>query len=211
MILSDQSLPSALCYQKKYTSPLTHTTEEITIALTGEIPNILLLSTVAAATYKTYSKSRKNTAQRNKVYPYSNNYKSRLLELRTLPLMYWLEIQDIMLLIRNLKDTSDANDLHKYIKFANNRTIKSKWYQTRAQIREANNYAKLLFIHIVRLWNALPRGVLDLELSLNTNKTHLTKYLWKHFIENFDPNNLCTFHFLCPCYKCIANTRTYHV
>ncbi len=33
---------------------------------------------------------------------YSNNYKSRLLELRTLPLMYWLEIQDIMLLIRNL-------------------------------------------------------------------------------------------------------------
>ncbi len=36
--------------------------------------------------------------------------------------MYWLEIQDIMLLIRNLKDTSDANDLHKYIKFVNNRT-----------------------------------------------------------------------------------------
>ncbi len=36
--------------------------------------------------------------------------------------MYWLEIQDIMLLIRNLKDTSDANDLKKYIKFVNNRT-----------------------------------------------------------------------------------------
>ena len=124
--------------------------------------------------------------------------------------MYWLEIQDIMLLIRNLKDTSDANDLKKYIKFVNNRT-RANGVKLEHKFVRLTTTRNFFFIRIVRLWNALPRGVLDLESSLNTNKTHLTKYLWKHFMENFDPNNLCTFHFLCPCYKCIANTRTYHV
>ncbi len=137
---------------------------------------------------------------------YSNDYKSRLLELSTLPLMYWLEIQDIILLIRNLKDTSDANDLHKYIKFANNRTRANgvKLEHKFARLTTTRNF---FFIRVVRLWNAIPRGVLDLESSVSTNKTHLTEYLWEHFSDNFDPNNLCTFHFLCPCYKCIINTH----
>ncbi len=39
------------------------------------------------------------------------------------------------------------------------------------------------FIRVVRLWNAIPRGVLDLESSVSTNKTHLTEYLWKHFTQ----------------------------
>ncbi len=48
-----------------------------------------------------------------------------------------------MLLIRNLKDTSDANDLHKYIKVANKRTGANA--VKLAQIREADNYVNLLF------------------------------------------------------------------
>ena len=25
-----------------------------------------------------------------------------------------------------------------------------------------------------------------------------------HFIDNFDSSNVCTFHFLCPCFRCSA-------
>ncbi len=52
MILSALKPTKLSCYPKKYTSPLTCTPKKTTLSLTGEIPSILLLSTVADATYK---------------------------------------------------------------------------------------------------------------------------------------------------------------
>ncbi len=77
--------------------------------------------------------------------------------------MYWLEIQDIMLLIMNLKDTSDANDLHKYIKFANNRTrangrqwaqIKHTWQNTSVNTLVIILTQTICIIFFVRVLNA---------------------------------------------------------
>ncbi len=134
---------------------------------------------------------------------YSNDYKSRLLELSTLPLMYWLEIQDIMLLIKtHLMQMTYTSTLSLLTTgqeqmVSNLSTISRGW-----QLRETS-FSSVSFGSGMRS----QRGVLDLESSVSTNKTHLTEYLWEHFSDNLDPNNLCTFHFLCPCYKCIINTH----
>ena len=159
MILSLQSLPSALCYQKKYTSPLTHTTKEITISLVkSQISYCCQLWWPQLIKHIQSLERIQRKATKYILNNYSNNYKSRLLELRTLPLMYWLEIQDIMLLIRNLKDTSDANDLHKYIKFINKRT-RANGVKLEHKFVRLTTTRNFFFIRIVRLWNALPRGV----------------------------------------------------
>ena len=33
-------------------------------------------------------------------------------------------------------------------------------------------------------------------------KWNLTKYLWSHFTTNFNSDHSCTYHYLCPCYRC---------
>ena len=36
-------------------------------------------------------------------------------------------------------------------------------------------------------------------------------YLWDHFIANFDPDNACSFYYLCPCSKChMSNPAPIH-
>ena len=47
----------------------------------------------------------------------SLNYKSRLVSLHLLPLMYWLELQDVMFLIKCLKDSPDNFSLGSWISF----------------------------------------------------------------------------------------------
>ena len=51
---------------------------------------------------------------------YTSNYKSQLLELQILPLMYVLDICDIKL--KNLKTPTNAFDITDYIKFTSGNT-----------------------------------------------------------------------------------------
>ena len=48
---------------------------------------------------------------------YSSDYKTRLLSLKLLPLMYWLELQDILYLIRCFKDPSDNFSIQNFVSF----------------------------------------------------------------------------------------------
>ena len=69
----------------------------------------------------------------------------------------------------------------------------------------SNTSRHFYFCRLPRLWNALPH--IDLNLPLPIIKYKLYQYFWQHFISNFNSNSVCTFHFLCPCSKCIANPR----
>ena len=53
------------------------------------------------------------------------------------------------------------------------------------------------FHRLPSLWNAIP--ILDLNMSVCLLKSKLKSYLWDHFLTNFDENNNCTLHYLCPC------------
>ena len=49
------------------------------------------------------------------------------------------------------------------------------------------------------------------DLTLPTTKivVFLKTFLWSHFVNNFDSDNVCTFHYLCPCCHCSSCSRPY--
>ena len=56
---------------------------------------------------------------------YSSSYRSRLSELKLLPLMYWFEIQDLMFLVKSLKEPSDNFNIKYHINCVTGRTRSS--------------------------------------------------------------------------------------
>jgi hypothetical protein len=57
---------------------------------------------------------------------------------------------------------------------------------------------------IVRLWNAFPVGVINLANFFASIKKRVRDHLIHQFIQDFDPQNMCTFHFVCPCSGCLT-------
>ena len=64
------------------------------------------------------------------------------------------------------------------------------------------NYVRKTFIidRITHLWNKMP--AIDLSLSVKTIRTKIYKVMWLNFINNFSGDNVCSFHFVCPCSRC---------
>ena len=131
---------------------------------------------------------------------YDSNYKTWLLTLKLLPLMYLLELQDIIFTVKSLKyPTKGFNILH-HISFSTSNTRSSSNCKLK-HLSHTNNYNRHSFFHrLPRLWNAIP--VNDLHLSISTIKIKLKEHFWNHFVSNFNNEDPCTFHILCPCNKC---------
>ena len=55
---------------------------------------------------------------------------------------------------------------------------------------------------------AIGRKIGSRKITVKTSATsdvgRLTKSLKKHFVLHFNPDILCTFHFVCPCNRCVA-------
>ena len=49
----------------------------------------------------------------------SSNYKARLISLKLLPLMYWFELQDILFLVKCMKEPAENFDISTYVSFIN--------------------------------------------------------------------------------------------
>ena len=136
---------------------------------------------------------------------YTSDYKSRLIKLQLLPLMYMYDLSDILFFIKSAKTPNNSFDIMNYVSFVRGATRSSDTklvHRTTDNCITSNSY----FYRIPRLWNALPE--IDLTLSINTMKTKLNTFLWNHFMHNFDPNNNCTLKFLCPCCNCTRHPLT---
>ena len=133
---------------------------------------------------------------------YSSNYKDRLISLRILPLMYWLELNDILYLVKALKFPSDNMPILQYISFTNSNTRSSGLNKLKHNYCRTSLSRHFYFNRIIRLWNKLPS--IDLSNSILSIKHHLVTHLWNHFHTHFDPSNTCTLHFLCPCSLCFV-------
>lgn len=132
---------------------------------------------------------------------YFSDYKARLIQLNMLPLMYWFEIQDVMFVIKCIKEPPDNFNIFDYIKFNESSTRSSAYNHLKFNFCRTSHSRHFFFNRIVQLWNYLV-PVIDLSLSLSTIRRHLCQHLWIHFTRNFDPNNTCTFHVICPCCNC---------
>ena len=106
-----------------------------------------------------------------------------------------------MLLIKSLKSPSD-NFKHQWV-YQFCKQQHQVWNTSKAR-SSSTVQQHFYFNRIARLYNHLP--VIDLSLSISTIKHHLTNYFWSHFINNFNSERAteraCTFHLLCPCYRC---------
>ena len=130
---------------------------------------------------------------------YSSNYKIHLQRLHLLPLMYWLELQDLLYLIKNLQYPSVSLNIYNHVSFVASKTRRNhlmlKYKHTKSSIAR-----HFYFNRVVKLWNAVQP--VDLNQSFHTIKHHLINLLWRKFETSFDPDNICSFHFVCPCNKC---------
>ena len=112
-----------------------------------------------------------------------------------------LEISDIIFYISSLKNPQDHFDISSRIKSFSSSTRASS---NKKLIHNASpshlSHHHFFFNRLPRLWNCLPP--LDLNSSIATLKNQLKSIFWSHFISNFNPDNSCTFHLLCPCSTC---------
>ena len=136
---------------------------------------------------------------------YSNSdYKSRLTSLQILPIMYRLELNDLMFYITSQKNLSCHFDILSYI------SDHSPSIPTRSQSAfklihtqsSTTTNRHLYFNRLPRLWNSLPP--IDPNLSISIIKSTITRHLIDHFLSHFDSHNPCTFHFQCPCNSCTS-------
>ena len=91
--------------------------------------------------------------------------------------------------------------IHSYITFPNSSTRSTTHLKLKHSLVKSNTIDHFYFNRLPRLWNSLPTFNLDLPIS--TIKKKLLRFFWDHFNTHFQCNNPCTFHYVCPCAKCV--------
>ena len=132
---------------------------------------------------------------------YSSSYKSRLISLQLLPLMYWLEFHDLMFMIKCIKDSPDNWKPSDHITFISSSTRASNSNYLQHNYSRSTTTRHFYWNRIVPLWNSLASEI-DLSLPIAGIKQLISELLWSHFIDHFDSDNPCSFHYLCPCSSC---------
>ena len=119
---------------------------------------------------------------------YTSDYKSRLMRLDLLPLMYIYDLNDIMFFINSVKFPSDNFNILDYVEFTSG-TTRSAGLKPKHKSAPTNNVMSSYFYRIPRLWNSIS------VINLSHPPTIIKSKLKNHFIDNFDSNNFCTFYY----------------
>ena len=139
---------------------------------------------------------------------YCSSYKSRLLNLKLLPLMYIYELYDVIFFIKSYKSSFKHFNINDYIKFSESNTrsgTSSKMIHHRSSSNISHNSYSC---RLLRLWNSLPP--IDLTLPIPIIKRMLFIFLWNHFTKYFNENSVCTYHYYCPCCHCRCSGTSLH-
>ena len=135
---------------------------------------------------------------------YTSSYKSRLLKLNILPLMYQFDYYDILFFVKHIKHPTDSFNILNYVSFSHSST-RSSFHNKLQHKYSSNNFLRnSYFCRLPKIWNSLPP--IDLNQSFTTIRLCITKTLQDHFIANFDSDNSCTFHYVCLCSNCYCNS-----
>ena len=127
----------------------------------------------------------------------NQDYKSRLIALQLLPLMYWFELLNIMFLVKCIKQPDESFNIFDLVPFSTSNTCcGSSGNKLQFGFHGTINHRNLYFNRIVRLWNSLPH--IDLGLSIDSIKTTVYKHLWFHFTTHLNVEIVCSYHSVCP-------------
>ena len=135
---------------------------------------------------------------------YSSNYKSRLLNLNILPLMYQFDYYDILFFIKHIKYPTDNFNIFNHVTFSHGSTRSSSHSKLHHKYSASNLLRNSYFCRLPKIWNSLPP--IDLNQSFTSIRSFVIGTFWDHFTANFDPENPCTFHFTCLCRNCYCSS-----
>ena len=130
------------------------------------------------------------------------DYKSRLCSLQLLPLMMSFEVNNITFFITSVKMPTSNFNILQYVSFSSTTTC-SCGIRLRHQLSHYNSSRHFYFTRLPRLWDKLSKYVDLLDCSVSLAKSRLCRFMWSYFEDFFCSNDLCTYHFCCPCSKCI--------
>ena len=122
---------------------------------------------------------------------YNSSYKSCLLHLNLLPLMYIFELNDLTFFIKSYKSASSHFNINDYINFRISITRSSTFHKMIHKCSSSTLSHYFYFCRLPRLWNFLPP--IDLTLPITKIVVFLKTFLWSHFVDNFDSDNVCNF------------------
>ena len=131
---------------------------------------------------------------------YTSSYKQRLVALNLLPLSLWLELLDLMFLVKCLLHPSDNFNILDYVSFVNSASRRATCGKLAYKYTRTSTSRHYYFNRVVRLWNAVP--AIDLSKSLASIKARLTEYFWDYFKSTYDLEVRCSHHICCPCPNC---------
>ena len=129
---------------------------------------------------------------------FTSDYNTHLINLNLLPLMYLLDLYDILFFVKLTKNPSESFNIREtvYVNFCQLSTRSSANSKLKHVFSSTNNCKQrnFYFNRLPRIYNALP--ALDLNQSFITIKTYLKQFLWNHFKTNFISDDLHTLHFV---------------
>jgi hypothetical protein len=126
-----------------------------------------------------------------------------------LPISLWLDLHDLLFLVKCLQDRDSNIEIHQYVSFRNTCTRSgSTGRMLTINFTRTSAARHFYFNRIVCLWNSIQSVVpINTSESLYVIKRKLIKHFWSHFSHHFDPSNTCTYHLVCPCTKCHDSGR----
>lgn len=133
------------------------------------------------------------------------DYRSRLITLSLLPISLWLEVQDVLLLVRLMTDPPSNFHLEDHITYVSSSTRASahnRIKRTHPLIPRLNTTRNFFFNRIVRIWNSLPP--INTQRPFPAIKKHIISIFWKYFTSYFSVDNTCTWFIACPCSNCLC-------
>ena len=87
---------------------------------------------------------------------YSSNYKSHLLKLNILPLMYQFDYYDILFFIKHIKYPTDNFNIFNHVTFSHGSTRSSSHSKLHHKYSANNLLRNSYFCRLPKIWNSLP-------------------------------------------------------
>ena len=112
-----------------------------------------------------------------------SSYRSRLLALNFLPLMYYLELMDILFLVKCLQFPDPSFDIRAFVSFSNLSTRSGSACKLVYRCSSTNKSRHFYFNRVVRLWNSLP--LIDISQIFLLYQIIFTKCLLGTFCLSF--------------------------
>ena len=99
-------------------------------------------------------------------------------------------------------DKNNAFSIQSYVSFSNTNTRSTTHLKLKHTFSKTHAAGHFYFNRLSRLWNSLPP--VNMDLSLHSIKKYPWQLFWSKFKHTFQSNKPCSFHFVCPCSRCVS-------